>query len=126
MSQTATQEIVDESFDVGECAGQISRQTVENILKEHNCTSEELTASLTEALQSANPLFLLSREGSLGTDFKRQAFYRHNFTVIVPVEYVLNREKRSHTFVYVPILELLSGLLKREEVLHELKVKKNS
>lgn len=124
VSQTATQEIVDDLYDVGECAGQITRQTVENILKEHNCISEELMASLTEALQSANPLSLLSREGSLGTEFKRQAFYRHNFTVVEPVEYVLSRQKRSHTVVYVPILKLLSELLKREEVLHELRVNK--
>lgn len=116
MSQSAIQKIVDDLFDVGERAGQITRQTIENILKEHNCTSEELTASLTEALQSANPLSLLSRAGPLGTQFKRQSFYRQNFTVIEPVKYVLNRQKRSHTVVYVPILTLLS------EILHELRV----
>lgn len=53
---------------------QITRQTVENILKEHNCTSEELTAALTEALQSANPLSLLSREGSLAQNLKGRNF----------------------------------------------------
>ena len=122
VSKAAIQQIVDDLFDIGECAGQITRQTVENILKEHNCTSEELTASLTEALQSTNPLSLLSREGSLGTEYKRQAFYRHHFTVIEPVEYVLSRQKTSHTVVYVPILKLLSELLKRDEVLNELRV----
>lgn len=122
VSETAIQEIVDDLFDISECAGQISRQTIENILKVHNCTSEELTTSLTEALQCANPLTLLSREGPLGTEFKRQSFYRQNFTVIEPVEYVLNRQKRSHTVVYVPILTILTEILKRDEVLHELKV----
>lgn len=42
--------------------------------------------------------------------------------MIEPVEYVLSRQKRLHTVVYVPILKLLSELLKREEVLHELRV----
>lgn len=97
VSQSAIQEIVDDLFDVGECAGHITRQTTENILKEHNCTTEEITASLTEVLQNANPLSLLSRAGPLGTEFKRQLFYRPNFTVIEPVEYVLKRQKRSHT-----------------------------
>lgn len=76
VSKTAIQEIVDDLFDIGECAGQISRQTIENILKVHNCTSEEVTTSLTEALQCANPLTLLSRERPLGTEFKRQSFHR--------------------------------------------------
>lgn len=93
VSQSVIQEIVDDLFNVGERAGQISRQTIENILKEHNCTSEELTASLTEALQSANLLSLLSRAGPLGTKFKRQSFCRQNSTAIEPVEYVLNRQK---------------------------------
>ncbi len=122
VSQSAIQETVDDLFNVGEFVRQITMQTTENILKEHNCTSEELTASLTEALQSANPLTLLSREGPLGTEFKRQSFYRQIFTVIEPVEYVLNRQKSSHTVVHVPILTLLSEILKRDEVLHELRV----
>ncbi|XP_013889855.1 uncharacterized protein LOC106537035 [Austrofundulus limnaeus] len=125
VSQSAIQEIVDELFDVGECAGQITRDKIENILKVHNCSSEDLTASLTEALQSANPLTLLSREGPLGTEFKRQSFYRQNFTVIEPVEYVLNRHKKSHTVVYVPILTLLSEILKRDEVLNELRLNRS-
>lgn len=74
MSQSAIQVIVDDLFDVGECAEQINRQTIENILREHNCTSEELSASLTDALQSANSL--RSRVGPFGTEFKRQSFYR--------------------------------------------------
>lgn len=126
VSQSAIQEIVDDLFDVGQCAVQLTQHKIENILKEHNCSSEELTASLTEALQSANPLTLFSREGPLGTEFKRQSFYRQNFTVIEPVEYALNRQKKSHTVVYIPILKLLSEILKRDEVLHELRVNGSS
>ena len=124
VSKSAIQEIVDDLFDIGECSGQITRQTIENILAVHNCTSEELVSSLTEALQSSNPLTLLSREGPLGTEYKRQSYYRQNFSVIEPVEYVLSTHKRSHTVVYVPILKLLCELLKRDEVLHVLRVNK--
>lgn len=91
-------------------------------LNVHNCTSEEcLALPLTEALQSANPLNLLSRDGLLGTEYKRQSFYRQNFTVIEPVEYVLSPQERTHTVVYVPILNVLSEVLKREEVLQALR-----
>ncbi|KAL7384320.1 hypothetical protein ABVT39_028073 [Epinephelus coioides] len=120
VSQSAIQEIVDDLFDIGVCAGQTTRQVIESILKGHNCTSEELTSSLTEAIQNANALNFLSREGPLGTDHKRQLFYRQNFTVIEPIEYVLSTQERTHTVVYVPILKLLSEVLKREEVLQVL------
>lgn len=72
-----------------------------------------------EELQTLNPLRLLSR-GPLGTERKRQSFYKNNFTVIEPVEYVLNAQERNHTFVYVPILDMLSKLLERNEVLQTL------
>ena len=124
VSQSAIQEIVDDLFDIGVCAGQTTRQVIESILQVHNCTSEELTSSLTEAVQNANALNFLSREGPLGTEHKRQLFYRQNFTVIEPVEYVLSTQERTHTVVYVPILKLLPEVLKREEVLQVLGVSK--
>ena len=120
VSKSAIQELVDDLFDIGERAGQITRESIENVLKEHNYSSEECLTSLTEAFQSANPLNLLSREGSLGTDYKRQSYYKKNFSVIEHVEYLLNRQEKSHTVVYIPILKLLSNLLKREEVLQAL------
>ena len=120
VSKSAIQELVDDLFDIGERAGQITRESIENVLKEHNYSSEECLTSLTEAFQSANPLNLLSREGSLGTDYKRQSYYKKNFSVIEHVEYLLNRQEKSHTVVYIPFLKLLSNLLKREEVLQAL------
>lgn len=120
VSKSAIQEIVDDLFKIGTCAGQITRESIENVLEKHNCTSEECLTSLTELFQSANPLIFLSREGSLSTDYKRQLYYKKNFSVIEPVEYLLNRQEKFHTVIYIPILKLLSDLLKKEEVLQAL------
>ncbi|KAG5268668.1 hypothetical protein AALO_G00215090, partial [Alosa alosa] len=121
VSQSAIQEIVDDLFEIGECSGQVIQQSIENILTGHDCTSvESLKSSLIEVFQSADPLSFLSREGPLGTDYKRQAFFRQNFSVIEPVEYVLSTQDRTHTVVYVSILNVLTELLKREEILQAL------
>ncbi len=46
VSKSAIQEIVDDLFDIGKCAGQITRESIENVLEKHNCTSEECLTSL--------------------------------------------------------------------------------
>lgn len=121
VSNSAVQEIIDELFDIGEFAHQNIKTVIDSILKDNNCIVDaSVVTSLIEELQTLNPLRLLSREGPLGTGRKRQSFYKNNFTVIEPVEYVLNAQEKNHTFVYVPILDLLSKLLERNEVLQTL------
>lgn len=51
---------------------------------------------------------------------KNSYFIKKKKSVIEPVEYVLNAQEKNHTFVYVPILDLLSKLLERKEVLQTL------
>ncbi len=55
----------------------------------------------------------------MGTE-RKSHFIKKNFTVIEPVEYVLNAQEKKHSFVYVPILDLLSKLLERSEILQTL------
>ena len=100
VSKSAIQEIVDDLFDIGECAGQITRESIKNVLNKHNCISDEFLTSLTDLFQQANPLNLLSRQGSLGTDYKRHLYYKKTFSVIEPVEYLLNRSRSSYSCLY--------------------------
>lgn len=121
VSNSAVQEIIDELFDIGEFAYQNIKTVIDKVLKDNSVTVDALVvASLTEELQTLNPLRFLSRYGPLGTERKRQSFYRKNFTVIKPVEYVLNAQDK-HTFVYVPFIDLLSKLLERNEIHQTLK-----
>ena len=121
VSNSALQEVIDELFDIGDFAYKNIKKIVENVFEENNCAADaSVVTSLSDEIQSLNPLKFLSRAGCLGTERKRQSFYRKNFTVVEPVEYVLNAQEKKHTFVYVPILDLLSKLLERSEILQTL------
>ena len=121
VSNSALQEVIDELFDIGDFAYKNIKKIEENVFEENNCAADaSVVTSLSDEIQSLNPLKFLSRAGCLGTERKRQSFYRKNFTVVEPVEYVLNAQEKNHSFVYVPILDLLSKLLERSEILQTL------
>ncbi|XP_063763029.1 uncharacterized protein LOC134880193 [Eleginops maclovinus] len=121
VSNSAVQEVIDELFDIGDFAYKNIKTIIEKVLEENNCAADaSVVTSLSDEIQSLNPLKFLSRAGPLGTERKRQSFYRKIFTVIEPVEYVLNPQEKNHSFVYVPILDLLSKLLERSEILEKL------
>lgn len=91
VSNSAIQEVIDELFDIGETAPQNLKKIIEKVLQENNYVADaSVVTSLSDEIQSLNPLRFLSRQGPLGTKRKRQSFYGNNFTVIEPVEYVLN------------------------------------
>lgn len=117
VSKSATQDIVDELYEIGTLAGECTKTSIENVLRQHNCNIEGTTLALiTEAIQGTNPLGFLSRSGPFGTDHKRSTFFKDNFPVIEPVEYVIDADRKK-TFVYVPILSVLTELLSRNDVL---------
>ncbi|KAL2101492.1 hypothetical protein ACEWY4_003253 [Coilia grayii] len=121
VSNSAVQEVIDELFDIGDVASKNIRGIIERVLEENNCAVDaSVVTSLSDEIQSLNPLKCLSREGSLGTERKRQSFYRKNFAVVEPVEYVLSAQEKQNSFVYVPILQVLHKLLERSEILQTL------
>lgn len=71
---------------------------------------------MSEIIQKTNPFDSLSRTSPLSTNHKRLAFYKENYTVIEPTEYVLDGA-RNRKSIYVPILKILTELLNRDEVL---------
>lgn len=123
VSNSAVQEVIDELFDIGDFAYKNIKSIIENVLEKNNCAADaSVVTSLSDEIQSLNPLKFLSRAGCFGTECKRQSFYRKNFTVVEPVEYVLNAQEKKHSFVYVPILDLLYKLLERSEIIQALQI----
>lgn len=97
ISNTAVQEIIDKLFEIGEFAHQNIKTVIEKVLKDNNCIADaSVVTSLTDEIQTLNPLKLLSREGPFGTEYKRQSFYGKNFTVIEPVEYLLSAQEKTY------------------------------
>lgn len=116
VSKSATQEIVNELYEIGVLAGEFTNRSIEGVLREHNCNTDSTVLTVVKrTLQETNPLCLLSKTGQFGTDHRRSLFFRNNFPVIEPVEYILDNTNRKKTFVYVPILSVLTELLNRNE-----------
>lgn len=64
VSKSATQETVDELYEIGTLAGESTKKSIEGPILE----------LLTEAIQETNPFGFLSRSGPFGTDHKRSRF----------------------------------------------------
>lgn len=118
VSKSATQEIVNELYEIGVLAGEFTSRSVENVLREHNCnTNSTVLTVVREVLRENNPLCLLSKTGPFGTDYRRSLFFRNNFPVIEPVEYIFDCTTKKKTFIYVPIISVLTELLNRNDIL---------
>lgn len=117
VSKSAIQEIVEELYQISLLAQDSSKRSVRSVLQQHNCNPDSTVLTLvSEIIQKTNPFDSLSRTGPLSTNYKRLAFYKENYTVIEPTEYVLDGA-RNRKFIYVPILRILTELLNRDEVL---------
>jgi len=95
----------------------VIRNIVQNTLKTHNCSVEELVITdLVNSICKLNPLSAaLSEEGLLGTAHKRNKYTKEHFSVVEPLEYILCA-KEGCTFQYVPILQSLSEILKNSDI----------
>lgn len=73
------------------------------------CNAKTLTSTL-KPLTST-----LSRSGPLSTAYKRRAFFKEQFGVVEPVEFILSKEE-NWTFQYVPLVKSLLQTLAQKEI----------
>ncbi|XP_057181928.1 uncharacterized protein LOC130548896 [Triplophysa rosa] len=120
VSKAATQEIVNELASIFSVAEEFAPKIIEDVLNKHKCAvSDTVISAIKEIIVKANPLSSLTKSGHFGTEYKRTIFYKEHFKVVEPVEYVLDVSS-SRKFVYIPILQILSELLNRNDVLDKL------
>ena len=91
-------------------------------LQKNNCAVDEaIVSELADKLY--NPFSAaLGPDGPFSSKFKRVKYYKENFSVIEPVEYILDPEEKS-SFQYVPVLLSLQQLLKNEDIVKRLLTK---
>lgn len=81
---------------------------------------ELVIAELVNNLCKLNPLSAaLSEEGPLGTAYQRNKYLKEHFSIVEPLEYILDA-KEGKTFQYVPILQSLSQILKNSDIQEKL------
>lgn len=121
VSQRATQEIIEHIDQLFLLSQPLVRKSVVDILKKHNCTyTDKLVDEICQAVSDSNVLHkCVTSEGPLSTAKRRKSYYEANFPYVKPVEYLI--ESSKHTYMYVPILTSLQLLLKKNDVLEEIK-----
>ena len=71
---------------------------------------------LVKRLCHLNPLGVaFSEEGPLGMVYKRNSYLKEHFSIVEPVEYILDANE-GKTFQYIPILQPLSQVLKNSAI----------
>lgn len=91
--------------------------TIETMFQKHGSVPEKsVIKEVATALATSHPLLKsIEKGGSLSTSYLRNKFYRENFNVIEPTEYMLD-EKENKSFQYVPLLKSLQQLFNRKDV----------
>ena len=89
-----------------------------DIFKNH-CVEidESIVKELAQEVCKSNPLTkAFAKDGPLATSFKRKKYYKEYFSVVNPVEYILD-PKSKRTYQYIPILRSLQHLLSNSDIL---------
>ncbi len=105
------------NFIFHSASGLIIKDILQSCLGKHNCEIDEAVVSdMVRELCDSNPFTSsLSRSGPLSSAYKRSAFFKEQFGVVEPVEYVLSKEE-NQTFQYIPLLKSLLQTLTQKEI----------
>ncbi len=119
VSRSATQQIFQSLNEILHLSKPSTEKVITDILCHHNCEADQsLITEINEAVHRTNPLYAITNKGTLSTDHKRKVYYKQNFDVVEPVEFVFSRQKNK-SFVYVPILEVLKKFLDHSETVQK-------
>lgn len=93
------------------------RCVIEQTLKKHDCVLEtSVVTDLAKELCESSPLGKSLRlDGPFSSSYKRKEYYKENFKIVKPVEYVVDA-KQQQSFQYVPILKMLSHLMNDTDI----------
>lgn len=87
------------------------------ILKEYDSEIDEsVVRQVSSAVSETNVMTAFCvKDGSLATTKRRASYVLKEFPLLMPVEYVVDKDKKC--VVYVPILQMLQKLLSKADVL---------
>lgn len=75
-----------------------------------------MVTELVNSICQLNPLSVAFREGGpLGTAYQRNGYVKERFSVVEPLEYILDA-KEGKSFQHIPILQTLSHVLKNTDI----------
>ncbi|XP_041843488.1 uncharacterized protein LOC121641437 [Melanotaenia boesemani] len=91
---------------------------IQETLSSHSLQIEQsVIKELASLLCTSNPVYKSIGKGCpLATSFRHKTFYKDNFKVVEPIEYILDK-KDKRTFQYIPVLKVLQQLFILNKVL---------
>nr|XP_046269580.1 uncharacterized protein LOC124072313 isoform X1 [Scatophagus argus] len=103
----------------------LTKATVSDVFQSRNLQVEDsVVDELSTVICKSNPLGIaIAKDGPLATAYKRTQYYTSHFSVVEPVEYILDA-LRKRTFQYIPLLQSLQQLLSHKGVLDHLETQR--
>lgn len=116
ITENAVQDVIEQINEIFLLSQPLLRSSIRRILNQHCGDVDESLVSEIVKVVSENNVFMKSTStgGSLSTSSKRTSYILREFSVVMPVEYLL---KNKQTVMYVPILKMLQTLLSNGDIL---------
>ena len=103
---------------IGTVSVPVTQKTITQFLGAHNCQVDgSLVQELATEICTSHPIQLaIGTQGPLSTAWKRNKYYITKFSVVEPVEYIIDQKNRR-SFQYIPVLKTLQQVLNCETIL---------
>ncbi len=99
----------------------INTDVLADAFQKHNLeVDKSVLKEIATTLSTDNPIHkAIQKGGCLSSAYQRKQYYKTNFNVVDPVEYILDA-KNKKTFQYISILDSLQVLLNRQDILDKI------
>lgn len=106
-------------FLLSSASAPVTKHTITEIFNSHNLhIDQDVIEELANSVCVSNPVAkVLGKCGPLATSYKRKQYYKINFRVVEPVEYILSVDQRR-SFQYIPLLQSLREILSHNKLLN--------
>lgn len=121
VSTTAVDEFLQEiSYLISSLSLPIAQNTISQVLQDHGCHFDQsVVKKLASALCETNPVKkAIGFKGPLSSAWRRKVYYKRHFSVVEPVEYILD-QKNNRSYQYISILQSLQQVLDCQSILDQ-------
>ncbi len=116
--ESSAQEVIQQLLKICELSQSLLHKSVKDILKQHTDVDNSIVRQLVRAASESNVTTrFCGMNGSLSTTERWAAHKSKNIIMVIPVEYIIDREKKQVYVVYVPLHAVLQKIFNRADIL---------
>lgn len=119
ISETAQQEVIEQINQIYLLSQPLLHSSIKRILHTHcSDVDDALVNEIARVVTENNVFFKFTSDGgSLSTAHKRTSYISKEFSLVMPIEFVLGND--NQTIVYIPILKMLQTLMSNRDILEK-------